>query len=133
MSILESLKNAETREDLAKLLGFKTSTLSYLLYKMPPELKYNSFTITKANGKERQIDAPIDPLKLLQRRLANLLYACCDELEREHQRQPLSHGFRKKRSIVSNAQQHHNRRYVLGSVDIHFSQRMAETSATNAI
>jgi RNA-directed DNA polymerase len=113
VSILESLKSAETREDLAKLLGFKTSTLSYLLYKVAPQFKYTSFTIAKANGKERQIDAPIDPLKLLQRRLANLLYACCDELEREHQRQPLSHGFRKKRSIVTNAQQHHNRRYVL--------------------
>ena len=119
MSVLKSLKEAETREDLAHLLGYKTSGLTHIVYKLPPELKYKRFSIPKSNGHERQIDAPIEPLKLLQRRLANLLNVCCEELERENPRHPLSHGFhrshgfRPKRSIVTNAHEHRNRRYVL--------------------
>jgi RNA-directed DNA polymerase len=119
VSVLKSLKEAQTREDLAHLLGYKTSGLTHIVYKLPPEQKYKRFTIPKANGHDRQIDAPVEPLKLLQRRLANLLNVCCEELERENPRHPLSHGFhrshgfRPKRSIVTNAHEHRNRRYVL--------------------
>jgi RNA-directed DNA polymerase len=124
VSVLKSLKEAQTREDLAHLLGYKTSGLTHIVYKLPPEQKYKRFTIPKANGLVRQIDAPIEPLKLLQRRLANLLNVCCEELERENPRHPLSHGFHKshgfrpKRSIVTNAHEHRNRRYVL-NLDLH--------------
>jgi RNA-directed DNA polymerase len=119
VSVLKSLKEAQTREDLAHLLGYKTSGLTHIVYKLPPDQKYKCFTIPKANGHKRQIDAPVEPLKLLQRRLANLLNVCCEELERENPRHPLSHGFHKshgfrpKRSIVTNAHEHRNRRYVL--------------------
>lgn len=113
MSILKSLKDAKSREDIAHLLGYSAKALSYILYILPTGEKYKNFTIPKANGQLRQIDAPLEPLKSLQRRLANVLYACCDELEREQKRPALSHAFRKKRSIVTNAKRHRNRRYVL--------------------
>ena len=83
MSILKSLKEAKSREDIAHLLGYTAKSLSYILYVLPESEKYKHFTIPKANGQLRQIDAPLEPLKSLQRRLANVLYACCDELEHD--------------------------------------------------
>lgn len=101
-------------EDFAKMLGFKTSSLAFLLYKIPPEKKYTKFTIAKKNGGIREIHAPVEQIKALQRHLANILYACRAEIEREGpQRKPLSHGFRESLSIITNAKPHKNRRFVL--------------------
>jgi hypothetical protein len=54
-------------------------------------------------------------LALLQRRLANLLYDCLDELKigTPPPRRSLAHGFERKRSIITNANLHKRRRYVL--------------------
>jgi RNA-directed DNA polymerase len=50
----------------------------------------------------------------LQRRLANLLYECLEELKKgTPPRRSLAHGFEKGRSIISNASLHKRRRYVL--------------------
>ncbi len=96
------------------MLGYKTDALAFLLYKMPADQKYTKFEIIKKNGGIRDIHAPVERIKTLQRHLANILYACRTEIERENpQRKPLSHGFRKSLSIVTNAQCHKNRRYVL--------------------
>lgn len=95
------------------MLGYKPSALAYILYKLPPSAKYVSFKISKKSGGSRDICAPTEPLKSLQRRLANVLYACCDEIDKESGLHPLSHGFRRGRSIVTNARPHHRRRYVL--------------------
>jgi len=56
----------------------------------------------------------VPQLKLAQRRLANLLYDCLDDLlKAAPQRRPLAHGFVRKRSIITNAALHKRRRYVL--------------------
>lgn len=99
--------------DLATILGYKPSGLSYILYKIPADKKYKKFTIPKNGGGEREIFAPIESLKVLQRHLANILYTCRDQIEAENPRRPLSHGFRKKYSIITNARLHKRRRYVL--------------------
>jgi RNA-directed DNA polymerase len=112
VAVLQSLKDAQNLEGFAKLLGYKPSALAYILYKLPDSAKYHSFTIPKASGGERHIDAPLEPLKTLQRRLATLLYDCVAHIEHETKRTALSHGFRRKRSIITNARQHRNRRYV---------------------
>ena len=113
MSILKKLKDASSLEDLATILGYKPSALAYIVYRIPPGNKYTKFTIPKSGGGAREICAPIEPLKTLQRRLANVLYACREEIDSESGRQPLSHGFRRKLSIVTNARRHKRRRYVL--------------------
>ncbi|MBO9502825.1 retron Ec67 family RNA-directed DNA polymerase/endonuclease [Brevundimonas sp. A19_0] len=113
MSVLKSLKEAEDIEDLAALLGYKPKSLAYILYKIPDGAKYTTFTIPKKTGGEREICAPIAQLKLLQRRLANILYACRDEIDKSSKLGSLSHGFRRGHSIVSNAKPHRRRRYVL--------------------
>ncbi len=88
------------------------------MYKIPEEDKYNQFEIFKKNGEKRKIQAPIKKLKLLQRRLANLLNECFDEICNKNKKtKSLSHGFRKKHSIITNAKKHKNRRYVF-NVDL---------------
>ena len=80
MSKLEKLRDTKSLSDLANLLGYKPKAVSYILYKIPSEKKYSAFTIPKKTGGERRIKAPIDPLKDLQRRLADLLNECFEEI-----------------------------------------------------
>jgi RNA-directed DNA polymerase len=63
LPILEALRSAKTRHDLAALLGYKPSNLSYIVYVVPKEKKYTTFKIHKKDGGERTIDAPIPMLK----------------------------------------------------------------------
>jgi hypothetical protein len=118
LSALNSLKDATTLHDMAALLGYSPSGLSFLLYKVPAEQKYTTFAIPKKSGGERQIDAPVPRIKRLQKKLADLLYACAAEIEAEleatgKKKNKLSHAFRQGFSIVTNAKVHRNRRYVL--------------------
>jgi RNA-directed DNA polymerase len=49
----------------------------------------------------------------VQEKLSVLLQDCLDEVNDAKQREDLiAHGFRRKRSIITNARQHRNRRYV---------------------
>lgn len=113
MSSLEKLKELETRKDLAKLLGFKPSALTSILYQIPVENRYTTFEIPKKNGGTRIIKAPIPKLKKLQTHLAHLLYNCLTEIEAERNATPVSYGFRKKGTITANAKNHKRRRFVL--------------------
>lgn len=114
MSIVKKLKSARTLQDLAEILGYKTSALSYILYHTAENKKYKEFEIPKASGGARKIKAPIPKLKLLQRRLAKELYAYLDEIENKAKPfKVVSHGFVKNQTIITNAQVHKRRRYVL--------------------
>jgi retron-type reverse transcriptase/5S rRNA maturation endonuclease (ribonuclease M5) len=125
MSYLEKLKGTTSIQDFAPLLGFEPKKLAYLLFKIPPEQKYTQFKVPKKSGGERIINAPNAGLKLAQRRLANILNSCIQEIEtaQNPRRKPLAHGFVKKAKtdkdanlvlgIHTNARCHRNRRYVL--------------------
>lgn len=114
MSQLNKLREAKTRDDVAQLLGFTPSGLSYVLYKLPTGQKYKGFEIPKRGGGKRHIKAPQPMLRLLQRRLATLLYDCLDEIrEATPSWRSLAHGFERSRSIITNAALHKRRRYVL--------------------
>lgn len=118
MSHIASLKNASSLHDVAAILGYKPASLSYILYKMPPQLKYREFDIPKRGGGKRKIAAPNPQLRSLQRHLANVLYGCWEEIEAKHpKRKPLAHGFSRDRSILTNAHPHKGRRFVL-NVDL---------------
>ena len=113
MSSLNSLKAAATLSDLANLLQFRPSALSYILFKLPDWAKYKTFEIPKRNGGKRTIKAPIDKLKLVQQKLSTLLQDCIDEInEAKGRKDRVAHGFKRKRSIITNAREHRNRRYV---------------------
>src|SRR5260370_34792656 len=114
MSRLATLKAATSLSDVAKLLDFKPKSVSYLLYIHPAAVKYKTFQVPKRNGGQRTIKAPIDALKLLQRRLSDLLQDCVDEINTAKKRKDrTAHGFKPKRSIVTNARQHRHRRWAL--------------------
>jgi RNA-directed DNA polymerase len=118
MPAIDELKAAESLHDVAEILGFTPKATAYLIYKLPPELKYRKFSIAKRSGGMRQISAPMEQLMLLQSRLSDLLQNC-DEDIRQSQGwlDQASHGFRRGKSIISNAKKHRGKRFVF-NVDI---------------
>ena len=118
MSRVDSLRSASSLSDLATLLGFTPSGVSYILYKRTPGDNYKEFTIPKRAGGDRTIQAPVDGLKTLQRRLSNLLQDCIEEIQESTGHvDRIAHGFVRKRSIATNAHRHHRRRWVF-NVDL---------------
>src|SRR5687767_10121073 len=104
MSRLAALKSATSLSDVARLLGFKPKGVSYLVIKLPPEKRYTTFQIPKRAGGYRVINAPIEELGVLQRNLSTLLQDCMAEINTAKNRKDrLSHGFKRDRSIISNA------------------------------
>ncbi len=116
MSSLEKLKQTSSLKDFAKLIGYKPKALSYILYQIPEENKYFEFSIPKKNGGERKIKSPGEKLKKLQKKVAKLLNDCLEEILSVH-KQSLSHGFRRKHSIITNARKHKKKRHVF-NVDL---------------
>lgn len=113
MTILNSLKEAESLTDVAKLLGFTPKGLSYVIYKIDNNIKYNSFNIPKNSGGFRTIKSPQPQLALLQRRLSDVLSACVRDQKKNNARfWASSHGFHQGRTIVSNADVHKNCHFV---------------------
>lgn len=124
MENVKNLQSAKSLADVATLLGFKPKALSYLLYAMPKEIRYSAFEIPKKNGGTRKIYAPCPQLKNLQRRLADYLLLCSDEIDAFLGRgrggknaDRISHGFEPERSILTNAREHRHRRFVF-NVDL---------------
>lgn len=116
MPRLRALQNATTLHDLAVILNYSPTALAYLVYKKGG--KYSRFQIPKKNGAPREILAPCDELKALQRKLKSLLDECLENIEKK--RSPLgslSHGFKAGHSIITNADPHRKRLYVF-NVDI---------------
>src|SRR5437773_7456974 len=113
MSRLEALKSAQTLSDVAKLLLFKPSALSYLIIKQPSASKYTTFEIPKRTRGTRTIKAPAERLKLVQAKLSDLLQDCLDEINKAKNRKDrIAHGFKRGRSIITNARQHRKRRWL---------------------
>lgn len=118
MSQLTRLKSATSLRDVADLLGFKASALSYILYKKNSASKYRTFEIPKRHGGTRKISAPSAELKFAQQRLSDLLQNCVDELNQANGRADgIAHGFKRGRSIITNAKEHRNRKHVF-NVDL---------------
>src|SRR6266478_3192331 len=118
MSHLQSLKSAASLHDIAALLKFTAKGLAYILYVKPSQTKYHSFEILKRGGGSRKINAPTADLMLLQRRLSDLLQDCMEEINQvKNRKDQLAHGFKRGRSIITNATKHRKRRYVL-NVDL---------------
>jgi RNA-directed DNA polymerase len=113
MSQLTLLRAASSLHHVAALLQFQPKAVAYILYKKPPLTKYSSFDVPKRGGGVRNINAPCPELLLLQRRLSDLLQNCTEEIkQRKKWEDQLAHGFKRRRSIITNAIKHQKRRYV---------------------
>jgi RNA-directed DNA polymerase len=100
----------QTPRDCADLLEIDYSNLVYHLYKVPADERYTTFPLTKRNGGTRTISAPATALKIIQRKLAYVL-RCVYEPKAP------AHAYLKDKSIVTNAEMHRRRRFVL-NVDL---------------
>jgi RNA-directed DNA polymerase len=92
--------------DIAKLLEVSYDRLVYHIYRTPEKSKYKEFSISKKSGHSRTISAPSSALKILQRKLSQVLYSVYAP------KYPV-HGFLPQHSIVTNAKQHLRKRFVL--------------------
>ena len=104
----------KAREDVANFLGIESSYLSFILYKKGEKNLYSSFEIPKKNGDNREIHAPKDDLKLIQKKLSFKLNEIHKRyLEKNGIKQVISYGFEKKKGIIKNALVHKHKKYVL--------------------
>ena len=114
LTVLDQLKTASSLEDFADVLNYQSKGLSFILYKGPSTGRYFSFNVPKKSGGVRVINAPDELLKSLQKRLAEKLGECKSEISKKRNLpDSISHGFEKDKSIVTNAWQNKNRRFVL--------------------
>ncbi|WP_027206366.1 retron Ec67 family RNA-directed DNA polymerase/endonuclease [Butyrivibrio fibrisolvens] len=108
------LSEIHTRYEFAQLLGIELKELTYLLYIEKVENLYTTFSIPKKSGGERCINAPQKKLKYIQKLLKVLLESyeeeiCCAN----HINTGVAHAFKKRRSIITNAQKHKNKKYII--------------------
>lgn len=103
--IKEAFMKLETRQDVADLLGIREKSLRYFLYAIKQDNMYTKFAIKKKNGGYRNIYAPHNKLKSIQRKMAYILN-CVYKIK------PAAHGFVLDKNIITNAQNHVKRRYV---------------------
>jgi RNA-directed DNA polymerase len=89
--------------DVASLLEITTQKLAYFAYR---KRIYKTFEIPKRRGGTRTIAAPNNGLKILQMKLNHVLRLIYEPGQ-------VVHGFTLNRSIVTNAQSHTKRRFVL--------------------
>lgn len=103
-----------TRNDLADFLSVPRSILTHILYVKRPDSYYSTFEIPKRSGGTRTICAPSGDLKVLQKKIADMLWLYQKSIwDAQDIRPNISHAFEKEKSIVTNARIHRNKRFVL--------------------
>lgn len=115
---LKKLKSCKTGIDLVNIfsneLGVPTKLFWDTIYSLNHFSQYTSFIIPKASGGERTILIPPQPLKDLQKKFATILNFCIQEIQQENPNYLIcNHAFEIKKSILTNAQIHRNKKYVL--------------------
>jgi RNA-directed DNA polymerase len=93
-------------KDVAELLDVSSHRLNWHISVIPEEKRYVTFSIPKKSGDPRTISAPRTALKILQRKLSQVLYSV-------YEPKVVVQGFVPARSILTNAQQHTGQRFVL--------------------
>lgn len=120
-SMLEKLQQCKTKRDLAILLDVPLQQITWLVNISPQNTRYTDFCISKKNGKSRQISNPNANLKFIQKKLADILLACDDEiLKRVKQKCRSNYGFSTGVGIFHNAKAHRNKKYVFNADIIDF-------------
>ena len=112
--MMKKLSEIKTRNEFADFLEIPRQKLSYILYVKHVDEMYTSFQIPKKNGDFRNINAPTEDLKKLQKKLSELLWECQKEIRKNNGIDSnISHAFEKEKSIITNAIIHRIRRIVL--------------------
>ncbi|GAX35000.1 reverse transcriptase domain-containing protein [Nodularia sp. NIES-3585] len=104
--LIKKFYSLKSGRDVARLLEVPYGDLVYYLYVIPYEQRYTTFQIPKKLGGYRIISTPATSLKLIQKKLNQVLQCV-------YQVKPSVHGFVKDKNIVTNAKAHIGKRYVL--------------------
>lgn len=113
-SIKEAFFQLKTRDDVASILGISERSLRYFLYKIRPENMYHTFKVPKKDGATREIAAPEKRLKMIQRKLADVLSAV-------YEPKVCAYGFITEKSNIGNAAQHVKKSLVF-NIDFGFRE-----------
>jgi RNA-directed DNA polymerase len=95
-----------TKTDLAHLLGTTVELLNLYTYGLPSARRYRTTKLRKRSGGEREICAPIGPLKAMQRKLVDLLTPF-------YRPRWCVFGYVPGRDVVKKASKHLTQRWVL--------------------
>jgi RNA-directed DNA polymerase len=109
---LEILKQLENLEDLCNFLGWNYLEIKQVLFKKSWEEKYIRFYISKKNGAIREINAPTGLTLEIQKKLYQIL----TNIYKLNLKASV-HGFVLERNIVTNAENHCGKKFVL-NIDI---------------
>ena len=101
--LIEDFSKLRTFRDVAELLEVDRKTLRHYLRRHG---NYRIFSLRKRSGGKRTIATPVTPLKIIQRKLNQVLHAVYGS------RSPV-HGFVRGKSIVTNAKRHVQRDLIL--------------------
>lgn len=107
---VEAFYSLNSPRDLSQLLNIRYPRLIYHLYKVPDDDKYTIFNIPKRSGGVREIQAPISAIKIIQKKLNEVLLNV-------YKVKPSVFSYVRNRSIVDNALKHRRKRYVF-NVDL---------------
>lgn len=102
----DTYRNLSSVDDLAEFWGISATQINYHAYHSDKNVAYNTIFIPRRNGRVRKLEQPIRTLKYIQR----LIH---ESLTRVYGPHPAVHGFVQGRSIVTNAENHLERKYVL--------------------
>lgn len=105
-ALRDRFHSLETVPDVADLLEVSHAQFVHIAYRSGSRHNYREFQIPKRSGGTRTISAPPDSLSILQHKLKTVF-------ELVYRPRRATHGFVKGRSILSNAQAHASKRFVL--------------------
>ena len=110
----QGFNTISNRNELADYLGISRSSLTYVLYVKGIDSFYVSFDVPKKSGGTRTIHAPQGTLKGIQKILLIKLYNYRYTInENENIKLNISHAFENKKSIITNARIHKNKRFII--------------------
>jgi hypothetical protein len=91
--------------NVAALFGLNYKQLAATIYNTPPNRLYNTFPLSKKSGGYRLVKSPCLSLKIIQKRLSDILLEV-------YTQKPSAHGFSVGKSILTNAQGHVGKKHV---------------------
>lgn len=106
----ETFLKISNHDELAAFFGLSYSDLAKTLYKIGDRYKYVEFKIPKKGGGNRTIKSPCKKLKIIQKKISEILYEI-------YPVRPSAHGFIKDRNIIRNAEKHLDKTYIF-NVDL---------------
>ena len=110
---MKKLKELQTRRRSSVIFDNSIAKLTYILYKSKPDSYYDTFEIPKKMVNQGRF-MRLRGFKTTPEKLAQRLWDVYREFIEENEIQDnISHAFQKGKSIITNANIHRNKRYVL--------------------